>query len=183
MLPEGGNLTEADLDPMVKEVRQALQFARSIGEMRRDHGAREVWHAVYETLSDGKPGLLGAMIARAEAQVMRLACIYALLDTSAVIRKEHLSAALAVWTYAEASAKYIFGDRMGDPVADKIKTALTRAPNGLTRTEISNLFGRNQSAVQIDRALAELETAGAVESSAEATGGRPVQRWAIRVQA
>ncbi len=83
-----GRVTEADLAPIIEEVSTALSFARGIGEMRRDQEAREVWHAVYEELSEGKPGLLGAMIARAEAQVMRLACIYALLDRSPVIRKE-----------------------------------------------------------------------------------------------
>ena len=124
VLPEGGQLSDTDLAPIIREVSAALSFARDIGEIRRDQEARELWYAVYEQLSEGRPGLLGAMIARAEAQVMRLACIYALLDQSPVIGKEHLLAALALWEYAEASAEYIFGARMGDPVADKIADAL-----------------------------------------------------------
>ena len=63
---------------------------------------------VYPSLSEGKPGLLGSMTAWAEAQVLRLACIYALLDKSHIVKKHHLLAALAVWERCEASAKYIF---------------------------------------------------------------------------
>lgn len=117
------------------------------------------------------------MIARAEAQVMRIACVYALLDQSPEIRKEHLLAALAVWEYAEASAKFIFGERMGDPVADRIIDALLQAP--MTRTEISNLFGRHQGASAVDRALRQLRGAGLARCAQERTGGRPVERWTV----
>lgn len=49
---------------------------------------------------------------------MRLACIYALLDESREVKAVHLQAGLAVWKYREASACYIFGDALGDPLAD-----------------------------------------------------------------
>ena len=179
VLPEGGRLTDSDLAPIIREVSAALSFARNTGEIRRDPEAREVWCAVYEQLSEGRPGLLGAMIARAEAQVMRLACIYALLDRSLVIRKEHLLAALALWEYAEASAEYIFGARMGDPVADKIADALANAPNGLTRTQISGLFGRHQRSGNIDRALERLKKHRMAECDQDMTDGRPSERWRL----
>ena len=73
------------------------------------------------------------MIGRAEAQTMRLACLYALLDRSEKVRAEHLVAALALWTYCEASARWIFGDELGDPVADEILDALRVNPAGLTK--------------------------------------------------
>ena len=46
-------------------------------------------------------GMLGAVTSRAEAQVVRLSCLYALLDSSKVIRRQHMTAALAVWRYCE----------------------------------------------------------------------------------
>ena len=49
------------------------------------------------------------MIARSEAQVIRLSLIYALLDSQDVITFPHLDAALAVWAYCEAWALRIFG--------------------------------------------------------------------------
>ena len=53
-----------------------------------------------------------------------------------VIGREHLEAALAVWQFCEDSAKYIFGERIGDKNADALLDALREAENGLTRTEI-----------------------------------------------
>ena len=103
------------------------------------------WAAVYSALSAAQPGLLGAVTARAEAQVVRLALVYALLDGKSEMDEPHLKAALALWEYCEASAVRIFGDALGDPVADEINRALQQAGvGGMTRTAIRDLFGRNQ---------------------------------------
>ena len=76
--------------------------------------------AVVRAALEGAPGLLGAATNRAEAQVLRLSVPYALLDRSARHPPEHLLAALAVWRYAEASARWVFGDALGDTIADAI---------------------------------------------------------------
>ena len=65
----------------------------------------------------------------------------------------HLEAALAVWRYCEASAKHIFGDSIGDPLADDLLTALRTRPDGLSRNDIHNHFSRHKSASQIGQAL------------------------------
>ena len=177
VLPEGGSLTQETLEPLVRKIDKALEFARQQPEMRRDGAAKKIWWEVYPELSEGKPGLLGAIIARAEAQVMRLALIYALLDQSPVIQAAHLRAALAVWEFCEASAEFIFGDRLGDPVADVILSALRQEPRGLTRTEISNLFGRHQRSDHIDAALVRLAKAGKAMRYRKGTSGRSAERW------
>lgn len=177
LLPEGGNISQVNFAPLVKRLKQAVELARTVGELRRDEEASELWREVYGPLSEGKPGLLGAIIARSEAQVMRLACIYALLDLSSTVRREHLEAALALWDYAEASAKYIFGDAMGDTVADRILEALRRAPRGLTRSGIQNLLGRNVPAPRITAALDSLLAAGLARREKAAGSGRPAERW------
>src|SRR5581483_8766342 len=82
-----------------------------------------------------------------------LSLLFALLDRSAVIRESHLLAALAVWDYCEASARFIFGDSLGYPDADRILAELRRSPEGLTRTEIRDLFGRNRTEAEIAAAL------------------------------
>jgi hypothetical protein len=92
--------------------------------LRRDAEATAIWQDVYPSLSEGAPGLFGAATSRAEAQVLRLSVLYAALDRSAVITADHLLAALAVWRYAEESARWIFGDATGDPTADTIIGAL-----------------------------------------------------------
>lgn len=96
--------------------------------MSRDDQAKRFWADVYEGLAAPHGGLFGAVTSRAEAQVLRLSLVYALLDESAVIRVEHLRAALALWQYAEDSARYTFGGSTGDPVDDKILAILRTGP-------------------------------------------------------
>ncbi len=177
-LPEGGRIHEVNFTKMVNSLRDAVEFAKKVGEIKRDADARKIWFKVYPTLSEGKDGLFGAVTARAEAQVMRIACIYALLDKSAIIRKEHLAAALAVWEYSEASAKYIFGDSLGDPVADEINRMLINSPDGLNRTNINKLFSGNRSSNQIGRALGSLLSQGqAYYENHKSDGGRDSEIW------
>jgi hypothetical protein len=132
---------------------------------------------VYEQLSSSSGGLLGALTTRAEAQVTRLSLLYALLDEADAIGETHLSAALDLWRYAHESVAYVFGDSTGNPEADGILRALRAAPEGLTRTDVSNLFGRNLSAARIDRALATLLVQERAHFEKEPTGGRPTERW------
>lgn len=133
-LPDGGSV---DLTPFAARLREALHFAQNCAEMRRDAEARARWHAVYSSLTEERPGLYGAMIARAAPMIVRLSMIYALLDCSDVICREHLEAALAVWRYCDASVRYIFGEATDNGDADTILAALRGgAPSGLTRTEI-----------------------------------------------
>jgi phage/plasmid primase-like uncharacterized protein len=176
-LPEGGLFDETALAPLIQRLHAAVRFGRGTGELRRDEGARAIWLAVYPELSEGKPGLLGAVISRGEAQVMRLACLYALQDMSYVVTPDHLTAALALWEYCEASAKYIFGQRLGDPIADELLTALRKRPTGMTRTEIRDWFGRNRRAHEIDRGLTLLAKQGLARKEESQSGGRPIERW------
>jgi hypothetical protein len=176
-LPEGGQASSVDLQPLISELGEAIQFARQVEEISRDDEARETWASVYPDLSEGRPGILGSMIARAEAQTMRLACIYALLDRSEIVRREHLLAALALWDFCDASARYIFGEALGNPVADEILDALTSSPEGMTRTEIRNLFSRNKRAKEVGGALTLLLDQNLAEFKKEPTGGRPTERW------
>src|SRR4051812_27489475 len=105
--------------------------------------------------------MLGAIVARAEAQVVRLGLIYALLDGATAIGLPHLEAALEVWRYADDSAAYVFGRALGDPVADTILTALRgKGTLGLTRSEIAGLFSRHHSSARLDRALTMLARGG-----------------------
>jgi hypothetical protein len=139
-IPNPQGCPDEKLSPLIEQLRDAVDFARKVGEMRRDPEAETIWAEVYSELSEEKPGILGAMTARAEAQVMRLACLYALLDRSEVIRVNHLTAALALWDFSEKSTQFIFGDLLGDPVADRILKAV-KDQGEMSETEIRDLFG------------------------------------------
>lgn len=176
-LPEGGRVPADKLEELGRRLSEAVTFAQQAGELRRDDTARAVWADVYPALSDAKPGLLGATTSRAEAQVMRLACLYALLDRSHVVRHEHLMAGLAVWEYCQASARFVFGVDLGDPVADELLRALRNCNEGLNRTDLHRLFKNHRRAAEIDRALALLLEHGRVERQIERTDGRAIERW------
>jgi hypothetical protein len=177
-LPFGGDLTDSQILDLGESLDRALKsLPRDYPKVVMDD-ARELWSDSYSSLSADKPGLLGAIIARAEAQTVRLAMIYALLDGQVKIGQAHLEAALAVWTYCEASAKRIFGNATGDPVTDDIYQALqSAASEGMTRTAIRDLFGRHQSGDRINASLAELLKKGKARSEQRASGGRPVETW------
>src|SRR5262249_10905462 len=153
----------------------ALEFARTVGEMARDEQAREIWRAVYGELSEGRPGLAGALLARAEAHVLRLSMLYALADCSAVIRAEHLMAALALWDFCEPPVRHVFGDSTGDPVADALLRLLRSCPQGLTRTGIRDYFQRNASQERVGRALGLLLQQRLARCEQQSTGGRPAE--------
>jgi hypothetical protein len=87
-LPFGGEWeTPASL---VRRLDSAVRFARSPRVVRWGPSARGQWTEIYGPLSEGKPGLFGAVTGRAEAQALRLAALYAVMDESEAIEREHL---------------------------------------------------------------------------------------------
>ena len=154
-LPETIPLPGAAIVPFIERVGMVVAAAQPL-VVERDPEARALWAAVYPSLSEGEGGLIGAILARAEAHVLRLSVLYAALDRSPRIRPEHLRAALAVWDYAETSARRIFGEAIGLSVPHVILTAL-RSRGPMTRDEIRDLFHRNKSSAEIDAALGLLQ--------------------------
>jgi hypothetical protein len=182
LLPEGGEAHTIDWHPIVDTLTRAFDFAASLTEpIKRNPEARELWAAIYPTLTADQPGMLGAITSRGEAQVTRLSLIYAVLDRSPVVTPEHLDAAMALWEYSERSCRHIFGDALGDPVADDILRALRRAgEEGLTRTQIRELFAGHRRSNRIDAALGVLHGLGLAVMARRETGGRPVELWTAR---
>ena len=172
-LPEGGGTVA--IDHLIQPLRAAIEHAKDTRLIVRSPQARKAWNETYEELSGSRPGLFGAITARAEAQVLRLSVVYAALDRSPAIELHHLEAALAVWEYCEASARYIFGDSTGDPIADRILEGLRLG--SLTRTEISYLFQRNVKAARISQALDLLSHFGLARPHLQPTDTKPVEVW------
>jgi hypothetical protein len=180
-LPFGGQLDDHDLMALSHEVAVAIEWASTLTGVSLDADAAMLWEKLYNAeLGVERPGLIGSVTARAEAYVIRLALIYALLDGAAIIRPAHLRAALAVWRYCAASARFIFARTgTGVPDADKLLEALREAgERGLTRTELSAVTGRNWSRTRLSEALDVLLTGELVSRTEERPPrGRPVERW------
>lgn len=180
-LPHGGSLPEAEVRRLQERTQQAVAAARRLGRMQLDAAARDLWESVYDVLSEGRTGQVGRVTARAEAQAMRLSVIYAALDASQVIREVHLRAALALWTFADISAQWIFGTQTGSSLADKIRDAVRAAPDGISLSDVWQLTARHGSKLHTENAIRLLEATGEVRRDSRATGGRPaVMLVAIR---
>jgi hypothetical protein len=177
VLPEGGRVIDAEMSRLVPLFEQPLKRAVQVGCMGFTEAGRRAWHLVYGDLSEGKPGLGGAMLGRAEAHVRRIACVYALLDGQSNVDVVHLQAAVAIWEYCEASVLYVFGQQTGDPLADEILGALRGCPDGLTLDNIRQFFQRHQRSIDVARALALLLKFRLAYPAKEKTGGRRAERW------
>lgn len=161
-----------------------MKAARIIVQMRSTGGAfgwtdeaASHWRVVYPTLSAGHAGLFGAMTARAEAQTVRIALIYAALDGSNRIDMPHLLAALEVWRYCEDSVRAIFGNVSGDETADAIIELLRTSPDGTSQTDLNLHFQKHKRSAEIQRALTSLQERGLVRNEKRETDGRPRIVW------
>jgi len=176
-LPEGGRPVE--YGSLVREIHAALQFARSaVRPFTRTEEARARWVTIYAEVTRRQPGMIGVITGRGEAQLLRLSVLYAALDQSPVVEVHHLESAYAVWRYCENSARHIFADALGDPIADVILQALDdAAPEGVSQTDISSLFSRHQKSSRLRRALHDLEAARFIKRVVIPTTTRPRVVW------
>lgn len=178
LLPEGGDPDPLKPTGLDRRLATTLITAQRAGQLRLSTPARRAWADAYQLLAQPKPGIAGAIGARAEAHTIRLALIYALLDNTNQIQPAHLTAALALFDYAQRSATWALERTAADPLAHQLHTALKHAlPDGLTRTQLRDLLHRNPTTVQLDRALAALAHDGKITSSRVLTAGRPAQLW------
>lgn len=175
LLPGGGQVDPAVLHRLGSEVRSALEAARKITRVSRSAAAEARWAVMYAEMARGPGGLLGAITARAEAQALRLSVGYALLDGSDTVEEVHLEAAYAVWRFCEDSAAHVFGDALGDDVADRLLAAIrAEGEAGLDFTGQTEVFGRHIKAKRLAAARGELEGLGLISTvKLEPEGGRP----------
>jgi hypothetical protein len=177
LLPSGGNLDDGEIAPFVRKFALFASEARKIGTLRRTAEAEDLWTQLYHEMAADEPGgLLAAVIARDSAQVLRLSVTYALTDGTNKIEVEHVRAAWALWRYCRASAAYVFGESLGDPVADRLLAAIQDAGHsGLDGRQRNTLFAGHVSRRQLDAALALLISKDLVFTEAIETGGRPIE--------
>lgn len=178
LLPDAGELPWPQLDPLAQRLSAALTLARDAGVLQRSPAAVQRWGEIYgELAATNHSGAAGVLTDRAEAQTLRLAMIFALLDCSRTIEVPHLDAALAFWRFCEASVVCIFGGLSRD--AKAVLDVLTEAkPGELPRSEIAGKAGKQFVGDRLDAALAELVRAGrTVCRGSKQTGGRPSELW------
>ncbi len=176
-------IPDPELTALTESLAKALCSALKSKEPRVfDRAAEARWMRLYHPLTEDRPGVLGAVTSRAEAQVLRLALLYSLLDPQATtITVQHLKAAVAVWEFCDQSARYIFGQSETDPDANRIIDALQERRE-MTRTEISQLFQRHLSSRRIKDILQRLQACGTVTARVEGntkSGGQKKTIWSL----
>jgi hypothetical protein len=158
------------------QLRTAVAAARGRGYVPRTARAEALYNELYPQLSKERPGLRGALLARGPAHVTRLSLLFALLAEAEAIDTEHLTSAVAWWTYCAASVDIVFGSRTGDDAADRIQTELLPG-DSMTLTEIrEKLFANKIGSARLRDALDLLSQLGEVTLAVEKTAGRPALR-------
>lgn len=183
-LPSGGEFHKLDVGPIVERIKEACDYAMNgmptdeNGDplpMERDEAANQLWERIYEPLQRDAPGIIGASTSRVIPYLMRLACIYALLDLSNVVRVEHLKAALAVWDYCYKSVVFIFGEQelTNDPIISKILGRLKEQSDGLSLTDINDLFKGTVKSDELQVAIKKMQDNGLITVKTISGRGRP----------
>lgn len=179
LVPLPTRMPDAELAPLQRELWRLVGLAQQRGTMTMTQPAVALWESLYTELSQEHSGLAGSIINRAEAQTLRLALIYALLDGAERIAENHLQAALAMWSYAQESVLYIFGDRVTDPLEEKVLAALKAGP--LTATELSAALNRHVPRERLQPLLQQLEGQQRISILKQKNAGRPRLIIALRV--
>lgn len=178
LVPLPSRMPDAELAPLQRELWRLVGLAQRRGTMTMTPPAVALWESLYTELSQEHSGLAGSIINRAEAQTLRLALIYALLEGAERIAENHLKAALAMWSYAQESALYIFGDRVADPLEEKVLAALKAGP--LTATELSAALNRHVPRERLQPLLQQLEGQQRISIQKQKNAGRPRLIIALR---
>lgn len=172
LLPVPARVPAHVLDTLAAHVRRALEAARGVTDLRLTRAAEGLYRGIYPDLSADVPGLVGAVLGRAEPHVIRLSALYALLREAQEIHETDLVAALAAWDVCNASARVIFAGRTGDALADRVREALLPGES-IAMDELHERLGRHAPASRLRDAIALLVGLGDLQVEQEETAGRP----------
>jgi len=181
-LPSGKGAPPELVKSYLTPFSRILRIAQRRKVLGRDAECEELWASMYSDLEQEVAGLTGAIIGRGAAQVLRLSLLYSLLDPkeaedfNPAIRTQHLLAAFAVWDYCKASVFHIFGEAIGDPVADRLLRAIKMGPQ--TDTDLYELLGKHgRDRPRKEQALDLLIQFKKIHAVKIPTSGRYVREW------
>lgn len=186
-LPEGGNITHFERNRLVVALKRAIECGKLTKEMNFTTEAQAAWGmngvdnpaSFFDRLEKLPPGVPGMILQRGIPQVRRIACIFAILDESQMVEVCHLEAAMAVWDYCAQTVMHIFGEEIGNKMAENILALLReREDEGIKQSEFYDMWGKTKNATEIKPALSVLEKhQKAFSRKAQHTVGRPAVVW------
>jgi hypothetical protein len=147
--------------------------------MKRSQAADRIWEEEYYRRAEIRAGgVVGAIIGRAEPQLLRLSMLAALCRREDVVDAEDLTAAVDLWRYVDETVRMLFAS-CEDPLVARIIDTI-RAEPGISRSTLHRLTAKAMSADRFVAALERAAATGAVESDRLETGGRPREVWRPR---
>lgn len=175
------------VEDIALELAEAIRFGSEKRVINWHPDAARLWAKVYSEITKEISGIVGECTARAEAQTIRLAMVYALLDRDDMIRVCHLTAALAVWKYCFASVKFVFApasttDSNETGINERILEVLGTGEK--TQKELHVLLNRNFSADELKKSLNTLQAVGRISQrtgDGSARGGRKPVIWSLAI--
>ena len=175
--PHGGDFD--DLSELQASVRSVVTHARNVGRMRRTPAADRLWETEYFRRAEMHAGgVVGAIIGRAEPQLLRLSMLAALCRGQDVVDVEDLAAAMSLWQYVDDTVRMLFAG-CEDPLVARIVEAI-RAEPGISRSALHRQTARAMPAARFVSVLEKVAAGGAVERAVVETGGRPREVWRPR---
>jgi hypothetical protein len=175
--PHGGDFD--DLAELQASVRSVVTHARNVGRMRRTTAADRLWEAEYYRRAEiHAGGVVGAIIGRAEPQLLRLAMLAALCRQEDVVDVQDLAAAISLWQYADETVRMLFAG-CEDPLVARVVEAI-RAEPGISRSALHRQTAKTMPAARFVAVLEKVVAGGAVERQTVETGGRPREVWRPR---
>jgi hypothetical protein len=175
--PHGGDFD--DLRELQDRVRSVVTHARNVGRMRRTGAADRLWESEYYRRAEIRSGgVVGAIIGRAEPQLLRLSMLAALCRQEDVVDVQDLAAAVELWQYVDSTVRMLFAG-CEDPLVSRIVDAI-RAEPGISRSALHRQTAKTMPAVAFVAALERATATGAVESEQIETPGRPREVWRPR---
>lgn len=182
--PEG--ISDQALTAIAERLIKNVEANRDKGEVGFDQDAAKIWEQIYLRVSVDGDGKYDVITARAEAQIIRLALVYAMLDGTDLIGKDHLAAALSAWQYCVDSARFIFGaeaDANDDkPLAERVLHALGEGEK--STKDLHKALSGHASGSKLRSSLQYLEVRNAiVRTEIAETGGRPKTIWSLPLTA
>lgn len=178
-----GNIPEDVISDASRIFRDAYEISSKRERVDFADDFWGVWEPVYRRLNRSRSeSRLTSATNRGPVQVLRLSLLYALFDGSATIAAQHLRAAVALWDYCEASARWLFSsheqeerDSESQRLAEFIKQG---GPEGRTRTEIyRDHFGSNLRSEAVTSRLTPLVRDGVLVERKRTGGSKPVTTY------
>jgi hypothetical protein len=170
-----------DVIAALKEVfRQRFANTDEPFRFYKTPAANAFWEKIYYKLNNQKHvSFLDGVLVRDTSHLLKLAMIYAVLDKTDKIDNNHLQAALAMCDYSQTSARWLFAEHTGNPLANNIYRALLREPAGLSRTQISDqVCYRNTPSSKLDEALEALAKNGLARLTIQlGEKGLKIEQW------